>query len=209
MNLFDELRNLDFHNVGGWSKSVRIFFMVIVFAVVVFVGWYVEMSNQKDELVQAQKQEIRLKQDFSRKQAKAANLDELQEQLKKMQVMLKQLLRQLPSKTEMPQLLKDISQTALAAGIDPQVFHPERENNKGFYAEQPITLKMVGTYHQFGTFISDVASLPHVVILTMHNVSLRPLKDTKGSFTKDQKLVLQGTVKTYRYRSDDENGRRK
>lgn len=205
MSFFDELRNLDLHNVGGWSKSVRLFFMILVFAVVVFVGWYVEMSNQKDELVRAQKQEIALKRDFASKQAKAANLAQLQDRLKDMKVMLHQLLRQLPSKTEMPQLLKDISQTALAAGIDPQIFRPENERSRGFYAEQPITLRMVGTYHQFGTFISDVASLPHVVILTMHNVSLTPVNGSKGSIGRDQKLVLQGTVKTYRYRSDDEN----
>ena len=88
--------------------------------------------------------------------------------------MLRTMLRQLPSKTEMPDLLVDISQTALAAGIVVDLFQPGAEVVKEFYAEKPIQLKMLGTYHQFGTFISGVASLPRVVILTMHDVSLRP-----------------------------------
>lgn len=206
MRFFDDLRNLDRHNVGGWPQSIKIFFMVLLFALVVFVGWYVKVSNQRDDLNRAQRQEVTLKHQFADKQSKAANLDALQQRLAKMKVMLHQLLRKLPSKTEMPQLLVDISQTALAAGIDPEVFQPKKEIPKNFYAEKPIELKMVGTYHQFGTFISDVASLPHVVILTMHNVSLTPQKkDSSGLVGDDQVLVLQGTVKTYRYLNEDES----
>ncbi|MGN6093966.1 MAG: type 4a pilus biogenesis protein PilO, partial [Luteibacter jiangsuensis] len=95
-------------------------------------------------------------------------------------------------------------QTALAAGIENELFQPGPETPKDFYAEKPITLRMVGTYHQFGTFISGVASLPRVVILTLHDVSLSPKdagKDGKGG---SGLLVLQGTVKTYRYLDDDE-----
>jgi type IV pilus assembly protein PilO len=108
----------------------------------------------------------------------------------------------------MPELLTDISQTALAAGIDTELFQPGRETPKEFYAEKPIKLRMVGTYHQFGTFISGVASLPRVVILTMHDVSLSPLKAAaKGADpVPGGMLVLQGTVKTYRYLDDDEGG---
>ncbi len=204
MKFFDDLRNLDRNNVGGWSTSVKVFFMVLLFGVVILAGWYFKVSNQQDDLARAARQEVKLKQEFAKKQAKAVNLDALQKQLADMKDMLHQLLRQLPSKTEMPQLLVDISQTALAAGIDTEVFQPEREIPKDFYAEKPIRLKMVGTYHQFGTFISDVASLPRVVILTMHNVSLTPLEKSSGSAGpgNGQLLVLQGTVKTYRYLDD-------
>lgn len=205
MKFFDDLRNLDRNNVGAWPKSVKVFFMVLLFGAVILAGWYFKVSNQQDDLAQAARQEIQLKQEFAKKQAKAVNLDALKKQLADMKDMLHQLLRQLPSKTEMPQLLVDISQTALAAGIDTEVFQPEREIPKDFYAEEPIKLKMIGTYHQFGTFISDVASLPRVVILTMHNVSLTPLKKApKGAeLGSGQLLVLQGTVKTYRYLDDD------
>jgi type IV pilus assembly protein PilO len=100
----------------------------------------------------------------------------------------------------MPGLLVDISQTALSAGLESQLFQPGAESVKeGFYAEKPISLRMLGTYHQFGTFISGVAALPRVVILTMHNVSLKPISTSSGQ------LLLEGTVKTYRYVEDDES----
>src|SRR5579885_3426139 len=109
-----------------------------------------------------------------------------------MRDMLRQLLRQLPSKTEMPELLVDISQTALSSGIATELFKPGAEVIKeGFYAEKPIQLKMLGTYHQFGHFISGVAALPRVVILTMHDVSLKP---TDAKSVSGGLLQLEGTV---------------
>jgi len=203
MKFLDDLRNLDRHNVGGWPNAIKMFFTGLVFVVVMFFGWYLHVSDQQDELANAESQEESLKTEFTQKQAKSANLEALEQQLSDMQVMLRTLLRQLPSKTEMPELLIDISQTALAAGIENELFQPGAETPKDFYAEKPITLRMVGTYHQFGTFISGVASLPRVVILTLHDVSLSPKNaDKKGAGSG--LLVLQGTVKTYRYLEDDE-----
>jgi type IV pilus assembly protein PilO len=119
--------------------------------------------------------------------------------------MLRQLLRQLPSKTEMPELLVDISQTAQSAGLETDLFKPGPETAKDFYAEKPIELRFTGTYHQFGTFISGVASLPRVVILTLHDVSLTPKEPAKDGAASSEQLVLQGTVKTYRYLDDEES----
>ncbi|WP_266170678.1 type 4a pilus biogenesis protein PilO [Dyella subtropica] len=198
MKFLNDLRNLDRNNIGGWPKSVKIFFTGLLFGLVVLLGWYVFVSDQQNTLEQQANKEEQLKQEFSQKQAKAVNLEALQQQLDEMQDMLRQLLRQLPSKTEMPELLIDISQTALSAGLETELFQPGAEVPKDFYAEKPIQLRMVGTYHQFGTFISGVASLPRVVILTLHDVSLTP-KDKNGQ------LVLQGTVKTYRYLEDEES----
>lgn len=203
MKFFDDLRNLDRHNVGGWPKSIKMFFTGLVFVVVMLAGWYFEISSQQDDLASAESKEEALKTEFSQKQAKSANLEALEQQLADMQEMLRTLLRQLPSRTEMPELLIDISQTALAAGIETELFQPGPETPKDFYAEKPITLRMVGTYHQFGTFISGVASLPRVVILTLHDVSLSPKAADKNGTSSGQ-LVLQGTVKTYRYLEDDE-----
>jgi type IV pilus assembly protein PilO len=207
MSFFNDLRNLDRNNVGGWAPSVKIFFTALVFVVVVFFGWYLHISNQQDDLQTLAAREDTLKQDFSAKQAKSVNLEALEQQLDEMQDMLRQLLRQLPSRTEMPELLVDVSQAALSAGLNPELFQPGAETPKDFYAERPITLRMVGTYHQFGTFISGVASLPRVVILTMHDVSLTPQSaPAKGSEpASGGLLVLQGTVKTYRYLEDDES----
>lgn len=198
MSYFGDFRNLDRNDVGAWPTTVKYTFIVLLCAVIVFAGWYFKISNQQDDLATLQHKEMTLKKEFSQKQAKAANLEALRTQLDQMKDMLHVLLRQLPSKTEMPSLLIDISQTALAAGIDNELFEPGREVPKEFYAEKPIKIRMIGTYHQFGTFISGVASLPRVVILTMHDVSLTPLKSS-------DKLLLQGTVKTYRYLDDDES----
>jgi type IV pilus assembly protein PilO len=205
MKFLDEIRSLDRNNVGGWPQSIKIFFTVLLFAVVLLVGWYFFVSSQQDTLTSLASKEDSLKQEFSTKQAKAVNLEALQQQLDEMQDMLRQLLRQLPSKTEMPELLVDISQTALSAGLQSDLFQPGPEVPKDFYAEKPITLRMTGTYHQFGTFISGVASLPRVVILTLHDVSLTPKTATKGEAVPDGQLVLQGTVNTYRYLDDEEN----
>lgn len=203
MKLIDDLRNLDRNNIGAWPKSVKVFFVALVVVAIVFLGWYFYVSGERDTLTSAQQQEVKLKQEFEQKQAKVVNLDALKAQLAQMNEMLSQMLRELPSKTEMPGLLVTISQTAQAAGIETDVFKPQPEIPKEFYAIKPISLKMQGTYHQFGTFISSVASLPRVVILTMHNVSLKPVGGSKNAPPGGQ-LMLEGTVQTYRYLADEE-----
>ncbi|RAN82658.1 fimbrial protein [Bacillus sp. SRB_336] len=204
MKFLDDIRNLDRNNVGGWPQSVKLFFTILLCAFVLLIGWYFFVGDQQDSLQTLASKEDQLKQEFATKQAKSVNLEALQQQLDEMQDMLRQLLRQLPSKTEMPELLIDISQTAQSAGLESDLFQPGPETPKDFYAEKPITLRMTGTYHQFGTFISGVASLPRVVILTLHDVSLTPKTAGKDGAAGGQ-LVLQGTVKTYRYLDDEES----
>ncbi|TAN08453.1 MAG: fimbrial protein [Rhodanobacteraceae bacterium] len=205
MKFFDDLKNLDRNNIGGWPTSVKGFFVAIVIVVIVFLGWYFYVDGQQGVLATGQQDEVKLKQEFQSKQAKVVNLDALKAQLAQMNEMLSQMLRELPSKTEMPALLVNISQTAQAAGIETEEFTPKPEVPKEFYAIQPIALKMQGTYHQFGTFISGVASLPRVVILTMHDVSLTAVKTSgKDGPPVGGELTLQGTVQTYRYLGDEE-----
>ena len=204
MSFLSDIQNLDRNNVGGWPQSVKIFFTTLLFGLVLLAGWYFVISDQQDSLNSLVGKEGSLKQEFATKQAKSVNLEALQQQLDEMQDMLRQLLRQLPSKTEMPELLIDISQTAQAAGLESDLFQPGPETPKDFYAEKPIALRFTGTYHQFGTFISGVASLPRVVILTLHDVSLTPKAAGKDGPAGGQ-LVLQGTVKTYRYLDDEES----
>lgn len=205
MSFFSDIQNLDRNNVGGWPQSVKIFFTALLFGVVLLVGWYFFISSQQESLDTLVTKENALKRDFSEKQAKSVNLEALQQQLDEMQDMLRQLLRQLPSKTEMGALLTDISQTAQSAGLETDLFQPGPEAPKDFYAETPIKLRFTGTYHQFGTLISGVASLPRVVILTLHDVSLTPKTPNKSDGTSSGQLVLQGTVKTYRYLDDEES----
>jgi type IV pilus assembly protein PilO len=199
---FSDFTNLDRNNIGAWPQSVKLTFCAILFLVLLGAGYWFKISDQSQELEGKQTQENTLKKQFSEKQAKVVNLEALQLQLDEMRDMLRQLLRQLPSKTEMPELLVNISQTALSAGLETQLFQPGPETIKeGFYAEKPITLRMLGTYHQFGNFISGVASLPRVVILTMHDVALKPL-DSKA--VAAGQLSLEGTVTTYRSVEEDE-----
>jgi type IV pilus assembly protein PilO len=197
-----DFTNLDRNNIGGWPQGVKLTFCIILFALLVGAGYYFKIMDQGQELEGKQGQENTLKKEFSDKQGKVVNLEALQQQLDEMRDMLRQLLRQLPNKTEMPELLVNISQTALSAGLETQLFQPGPETVKeGFYAEKPITLRMLGTYHQFGNFISGVAALPRVVILTMHDVALRPL-DNKAAAAGQ--LSLEGTVTTYRSVEEDE-----
>lgn len=197
-----DFRNLDFQNAGGWPKGVKLTFCVLLFALIVLAGWWFKIRDQQSDLETAQGKETSLKKEFATKQAKAVNLPALKQQLEEMTAMLQQMMRRLPSRTEMPELLVDISQTALSSGIENELFQPGAEVIKEFYAEKPIQLRMVGTYHQFGSFISGVASLPRVVILTMHDVSLRP--SNEKNVAAAGALTLEGTVKTYRYVEDDE-----
>lgn len=193
-----DLRNLDTSNPGSWPLPVKLAACLLVIAFVVGMVWYFVIADMKTELEGLEQQEVGLRSEFEQKQGRAANLEPLKQQLAQMELMLQQMLRQLPSKNEMPDLIVDISQTALAAGINNELFQPGPEAAKEFYAEKPIALRMVGTYHQFGAFVSGVASLPRVVIMTMHDISLRPRS------ANDTSLVLEGTVKTYRYLDEEE-----
>ena len=195
-----DLRNLDFNNSGAWPIQVKIGACILLGALIVGLTWYFFVSDQRLALQAEEGVELQLREEFQGKQGRAANLEPLKQQLAQMEVMLQQMLRQLPSKNEMPDLIVDVSQTALASGINNELFQPGAETTLEFYAEKPIALRMVGTYHQFGAFVSGVASLPRVVIMTMHDISLKPRGD------RDQTLVLECTVKTYRYLDEDEVG---
>ena len=193
-----DLRNLDFNNSGAWPLQVKVGACVLLIALIIGLGWYLFVKDRRLTLQAEEATEVQLREEFQGKQGRAANLEPLKQQLAQMEVMLQQMLRQLPSKNEMPDLIVDISQTALAAGINNELFQPGAESQREFYAEKPIQLRMVGSYHQFGAFVSGVASLPRVVIMTMHDISLQPRDGSDGT------LVLSGTVKTYRYLDEEE-----
>lgn len=201
-----DLNDLDFQRMGSWPPPVKAVFAALIFVVIVGAGWWFYVQPKREALAGHERKEQELLEQFRFKQGKVVNLPELKKQLEEMKELLRQMLRQLPSKTEMPDLLVDISQTALSTGIDNQKFEPGPEVVKEFYAEKPINLRMVGTYHQFGSFVSGVASLPRVVILTMHDISLRPQGPAAPGAPPPRagELVLEGTVKTYRYVDEDE-----
>lgn len=199
-----KISDLDINNIGGWPRRAKQVFCLLVGLFIVAMMWLLLIRGQQQELQTLENKESTLRAEFEKKQGLAANLEPLKQQLTQMEQVLQQMLRQLPSRTEMPDLIIDISQTALSSGLSNELFQPGKEVPKEFYAEKPIALRMVGEYHQFGAFVSGVASLPRVVILTMHDINLKP-KDGKGGITsRGGALELAGTVKTYRYLDDEE-----
>ena len=198
MNLLDELRSLDPRDPGRWPLPARAGAVAVAFVALSVLGIYVLVWNeQRPELQRRQEEEQKLRQEFREKHAKAVNLELYKQQLKDIERSFGALLRQLPGKTEVPSLLVDISQTGLAAGLQEKLFQPEPEQRKDFYAELPIKIRLTGSYHQFGEFVSGIAALPRIV--TLHDVDIK--SDNKDAY--DQ-LSLELTAKTYRYLDEDE-----
>ena len=207
--MLNELRDLDFNDIGSAPTSVRYVILGFLLVIILAIGYFLLIKDKMEQLELVQLLENSLRVDFEAKQAKASNLEAYEAQLAEMQELLETMFRQLPSKTEMDKLLVDVSQTALGAGIDVQLFQPNSEAYHDFYAERPISVRMLGDYHQFGEFVSGVASLPRVVILTMHDIALRRATDRDvGVNANDGRLILEGTVKTYRYIDEDEAAER-
>lgn len=207
--MINELRDLDFNDIGSAGASVRYVILGFLLIIILAIGYFLLIKDKTEQLEMVQGLENSLRAEFEQKQSKAANLEAYEAQLAEMQELLETMFRQLPSRTEMDKLLVDVSQTALGAGIDVQLFQPNAEAYHDFYAERPISVRMLGDYHQFGEFVSGVASLPRVVILTMHDIALRRADERDiGANAGDGRLILEGTVKTYRYIDEDEAAER-
>src|SRR5256885_4548995 len=198
MNLIDELRALDPRDPGRWPLPVRAGAVAAAFlALTLLGGYFLVWNEQRPELQRHQDEEQHLRQEFPTKHAKAVNLEVYKQQLKDIERSFGALLRQLPGKTEVPNLLVDISQTGLSAGLQEKLFQPQPEQKKDFYAELPIRISLTGSYHQFGEFVSGIAGLPRIV--TLHDIEIK-------SATKDayDQLTLDLTAKTYRYLDEEE-----
>lgn len=199
MNFIEELRNLDFNDIGRWPFIFRALFVGLFFAVALGAGFYQFVYKGKmPELERAQQDELELKTSFEQKQKKAANFDAYKDQLDEIERSFGTMLRQLPGKTEIPNLLVDISQTGLASGLQEELFQPDSEIRRDFYAEKPIKIRLKGTYHEFGKFVSEIAALPRIV--TLHDIEIKRDSNDTGA----ESLVLNVTAKTYRYLDDEE-----
>ncbi|ALJ29179.1 type 4a pilus biogenesis protein PilO [Stenotrophomonas acidaminiphila] len=196
--------NLDLNNIGNWPQGPKLVFCALLALLILGLSYLLVIRGTAEELEGLEAREVELRTSFEKEQQRAVNLEPLKQQLAQMEQVLQQMLRQLPSKTEMPDLIIDVSQTALSSGLNNELFKPGDEQLKEFYAEKPIALRLVGSYHQFGAFVSGVASLPRVVILTMHDINLKPKDPKAGISARSGALELSGTVKTYRYLDDNE-----
>ena len=187
------LNNLDPENIGTWPIWVRGAIWVIVFSVAVAGFFQFKISESLALLEEEQKKEVEHIEDFQKKSFKASILPQLKEQMTQMQFTFNTLLKQLPSETEVPGLLDDISQQGIESGLEFELIRPGEERIVEFYAELPIDIRVKGSYHALSTFISGVASLPRIV--TLHDFSVDP-ESNKG---KEDLLILTITAKTYRY----------
>jgi type IV pilus assembly protein PilO len=199
LNFLEELRDLDPRDPGRWplpvlAGAVGATFILLTLFLIYFFVW----NDVRPELQQKEGQEQSLRQEYQQKHAQAVNLAVYKQQLKDLQRSFGALLRQLPGRTEVPNLLVDISQTALAAGLQQKLFQPESEQAQDFYAELPIKMVLTGSYHQFGEFVSGIAALPRIV--TLHDIDIKPT-ESGGSYDD---LTLTLTAKTYRYLDQDE-----
>ena len=193
MNLVEELQSLDANDVGRWPLPFRIAVIVLVFIIASGLGIYFFIVKDKAPLLErAQAEEQELRTTFENKQRKAANYDAYKAQLAQIEQSFGTMLRQLPGETEIPNLIVDISQTGLAAGLQEKLFVPQAEVPKDFYAEKPINIRLTGGYHEIGNFVSGIAALPRIV--TLHDINIVP----EGQNTYDE-LSMEVTAKTYRY----------
>ena len=198
MNLIEELRSLDPREPGRWPLPIRIGAVLIWLVVLTFIlGYFFVWTNESPILTQYQNEEQTLRQEFRTKHAQAVNLSVYKQQLADIERSFGALLRQLPGRTEVPNLVVDISQTGLAAGLSQKLFQPGAEVKKDFYAEYPVRMRFSGSYHQFGQFVSGIAALPRIV--TLHELEIKP--DGKSGYDN---LTMDLTAKTYRYLDEDE-----
>ena len=198
---FEEIKHhLEPENIGNAPFSIKIGLVTILFVVIVGAGFHFFTKDQLLALEKHETREFELKEEFKVKAAQAAKLELYKEQLAEMEASFGALLRQLPETTEVESLLIDVSQTGLASGLEVKTFRPSAEQKKGFYAELPIALEVLGSFHQLATFVSGIAALPRIV--TISDLTLEPYKEEKGS--TDAKLRMSATAKTYRYLQENE-----
>jgi type IV pilus assembly protein PilO len=190
----DDIRRLNIREAGNWPLLPKIVILGILFALILAAGAFFDWSDQIEALNKAQDQEMKLREAYASKKAKAVNLDLYVQQLKEIEQSFGALLKQLPNKSEMDALLTDINQAGLGRGLQFELFRPAtQERMADFYAELPISVRITGNYHDMGAFASDVAQLPRIV--TLNDVGI---VNDKGT------LTMEATAKTFRYLDEDE-----
>ncbi len=202
MNLEELQGHLEPDNIGSAPLSVRMSVISILFVAIIYAGFHFFTIDQLKQLDRHEKKEIEIKSEFKVKAGQAAKLQLYKEQLAEMRASFGALLRQLPEKTDVESLLVDVSQTGLASGLEILKFKPSAEEKKGFYAELPITLEVIGSFHQMASFISGIAALPRIV--TISNLKIEPLKKSSNKESEQGRLQMSATAKTYRYLQEDE-----
>lgn len=187
-----DVNDLDFNNIGAWPGALKVIVAVLVFVILAFLGYHFHLKGLQETLQSSEAKEVSLRKDFADKSFRAANLDAYKEQLAEIEERFGTLLKQLPSDTEVPGLLEDITQMGLNSGLEFESITLQPEAAKQFYAELPISIQVQGNYHDIGTFVSSVAGLPRIV--TLHDFTIAPVSEGNPDLLKMSILA-----KTYRY----------
>lgn len=189
-----DLSDLDLSNIGSWPSPVKIILMVLLFAAVSVGGYFYYLTDKQEALEKAELKEVELRKDYEVKAEQAANLDAYRKQQQEMEQTFGALLRQLPSDTEVPGLLEDITRTAIDNELRIESIDLKSERRTEFYVELPIDIVVEGDYHKIGTFVSGVANLSRIV--TLHDFKIEPQKSS-------QDLKMSILAKTYRYLDEE------
>ena len=195
--LADDFRNLNPQDVGTWPLAPRLATLVGLFILILAGGWWFLWNEQLETLTAREQEEVKLKDEFVAKKTQAANLDLYRQQLNEIDRSFGALLRQLPSKSEVEALLVEVNQSGMGRGLQFELFKPNQEIVKDFYAELPINVKLTGQYHDFGAFAADIARLSRIV--TLNNISI-----TGSAQAKDGALAMDAVAKTFRYLDEEE-----
>src|SRR3954464_11470064 len=193
--IVDEFKRTNWQDPGTWHFAPKILVLLAVLVGLPVAGFFADTQGQIEELEKGVAEETKLKDEYVDKKKQAINLDLHRQQLREIDTQFGALLRQLPNRSQMDALLVDINQAGLGRGLQFELFRPApSEITRDFYAERPISVKVVGTYHDMGAFASDVGQLPRIV--TLNDVPI-----TAG---KDNQLALDATARTFRYLDDEE-----
>ncbi|HEB27636.1 MAG TPA: pilus assembly protein PilP [Porticoccus sp.] len=190
-----DVNELDVENIGSWPLAIKIIVWVTVFCAVLAGGYFYDVAELQEDLAKVQKQEEDLKSQFERKAFQASNLKAYRKQMVEMEVSFGALVSQLPSDTEVPGLLEDITNKGLASGLEITSITLGEERQEEFYIELPIEIEVKGNYHDLGTFVSGIAGLPRIV--TLHDFEI--------SQSSTSALIMKITAKTYRYKGEEED----
>jgi type IV pilus assembly protein PilO len=190
----EDVKNADINDPQSWPVSLKMLLIVIGAGAILFAGYYYIIKDQIEELERFQKKELSLKKTYLKKKELAINLPAYRVQMEEIKEKFGFLLQQLPNKTEVPELLIDITQAGLGEGLKFNLFDPGGRRVRDFYAELPIKIRVNGSYHEFGMFVSEIAALSRIV--TINNLTIKRQKG-KG-------LTMSAVVKTYNYLDEDE-----
>ena len=197
---FDTDQLNDLNQVGSWPMAVKVIIWVIVFVGALAAGYFVHVTNLQSELASAQQKEIQLREDFESKYFEAAHLEGYRKQQKEMEDSFEAILRQLPGDTEIPGLIEDITLVGLKNGLSFRSIDLQAEIKHEFYVEKPIQISVTGSYHDLGSFVSDVADLSRIV--TLHDFTIVPVAGQRANPEAGGVLAMNILAKTYRYNDE-------